>query len=348
MSSPYRDLPATAFWSKTAALRDASDVRGFYSPKTLIGKSDALALAGSCFAQHVGRALQDHAFNVLDFERLPPVIPREVSQEFGYCTYSARYGNIYTIRQMKQLLLEAFDHETPTDRVWENNGRFYDAQRPSVDPGGLGNPEDVLTHRQFHLKRVRQLFARAEVFVFTFGLTEAWCTADESTVFPTAPGTIAGAYDPEKYIFKNFRSTEIREDFLFIRNMLKSLTPNIRFLLTVSPVPLTATATGSHVEVATSRSKAVLRTVCAELYDDFDDVDYYPSYEIITAQAARGMFFAPNLRSVRPSGVDVAVGGFISAHSGPQTHASGGGLAKAQNKEEVICEEMLLDGFAQT
>jgi hypothetical protein len=177
--------------------------------------------------------------------------------------YSGRYGNIYTVRQLRQLLREALYGKYPNERVWERRGRFFDAQRPNVEPGGLDSAEEVLRHREFHLSRVRKIIEEVDVFVFTFGLTEAWCSSDRETVFPVAPGPLAGTYDPEKYVFHNFRFSEVRKDFEDVRDMIREIRPNVQFLVTVSPVPLTATATSQHVEVATSRSKATLRAVCA-------------------------------------------------------------------------------------
>lgn len=351
-NSPYGGQPAKAFWSKTAASRDASSIDGFYDPKFNILKSDKIATAGSCFAQHVGRALINAGYAVIDEEPLPPIIPRTISQKYGYGMYSGRYGNIYTIRQLRQILREAFFGDYPSERVWESGGRFFDAQRPNVDPGGLDSPEEVLKHREFHLSRVRRIFERMDIFVFTFGLTEAWCSLDGDVVFPTAPGTIAGTFDPKRYAFRNFQFSEIRQDFEEVRNIVKKLRPSARFLITVSPVPLTATATSQHVEVATSRSKATLRAVCAELYEDFNDVDYYPSYEIITAQSARGSFFHPNMRSVRDEGVAVAMNGFLSAQEPTVSDVAEPAAIKHNPTraegidQDVICEEALLEDFS--
>jgi GSCFA family len=350
--SPYSGLPSRAFWSKTAAVRSASQIDGFYVPKFGISKDDNIATAGSCFAQHVGRALNEAGYRVLDEEPLPPIIPKAIAQKYGYSMYSGRYGNIYTVRQLKQLLREALHGELPQDRVWERDGRFFDAQRPNVEPSGLDSIEHVLRHREFHLARVREIVEKLDILVFTFGLTEAWCSRDMRTVFPTAPGTIAGAFDPDKYVFHNFRFLEIREDFEEMRAMVREVRPNTRFLVTVSPVPLTATATEQHVEVATSRSKATLRAVCAELYDDFDDVDYFPSYEIITAQPARGSFFDPNMRTVRNEGVATAMKGFLSMQSattgeaGEITFEGSATKAPEMHEVDVVCEEVLLEEFA--
>jgi hypothetical protein len=57
--------------------------------------------------------------------------------------------------------------------------------------------------------------------------------------------------------------------------------PEMRFVVTVSPVPLGATFKDADVIVANSASKSVLRTVAEELFRRFDFVDYFPSYEIV-------------------------------------------------------------------
>ncbi len=343
-ASPYQNLPDKAFWSLTAAKRAAEDVRDFYSPRVAINREEArIATAGSCFAQHVGRALRRAGFDVLDMEKMSWVVPEDLAQDMGYGVYSARYGNIYTVRQLRQLLEEALDRRTLAEPVWERGGRFYDAQRPGIEAQGLASPELVLSHRAQHLKNVAHLFWRCNVFVFTFGLTEAWMDKGRTTVYPTAPGTIAGSYDPDRHSFVNFRTAEVVEDFLAVRARLLRMNPAMRFILTVSPVPLTATATQNHVEVATAASKAILRAACAELYDTCPDVDYFPSYEIITAQAAHGSFFEPNLRGVTTKGVATAMNGFLAQALGAAWQ--GGGEPKTD--DELICEDILLEGFAE-
>src|SRR5215472_6906703 len=136
---------------------------------------------------------------------------------------------------------------SPANAVWEKDGHFFDALRPSVEPEGFERPEQVLRHRQYHLHRVRQVFASVDLFIFTFGLTESWIDKKTGTVYPTAPGTLAGRFDPEIFTFKNFSFGETYECFIAFRELLRERNPNIKFLLTVSPVSLTATASGQHV-----------------------------------------------------------------------------------------------------
>ena len=196
-------------------------------------------------------------------------------------------------------------------------------------------------HRAHHLARVKDAFEQADLFVFTFGLTEAWVHKASGTVYPTAPGTIAGQFDPDQYGFKNYDVVEVLNAFTSFAKRLRKVNRKLRFLITVSPVPLTATASGQHVEVATALSKATLRAVCGKLYADDPGVDYFPSYELITSANIRGVYFEPNKRSVSAAGVAQAMKLFHDAH-----HISP--LAEALDDEDDLrCEEALLEGFAR-
>lgn len=324
--NPYTDLPETAFWRSAVTNRDMLDPGPLYEPKFEITRSMRVMTAGSCFAQHVGRTLRRAGFKVVDHEPLADVVPDQVANRFGYRLYSARYGNIYTVRQLAQLYQECRGRVEIAEPVWEKNGRFYDSQRPSVEPEGLDSPELVLEHRARHLKAVRRAFGKCDVLVFTLGLTEAWIHRETGTVYPTAPGTIAGQFDPEIYAFKNYNFEEIIRDFRFVRAAMKRRNPDVKFLVTTSPVPLTATASGLHVEVANAYSKSTLRSVCGALAHEFDDVDYFPSYEVITSANNRMAYFSANKRSVTPEGVAKAMQMFLAAHDqeGASRQGSGG------------------------
>jgi len=361
MASPYSDLEPRAFWRSAVAGRDALDPGDLYRPRFPLTKAERIATAGSCFAQHVGRTLKNAGYNVLDAEPFPAAWAPASAQRFGYGIYSARYANIYTVRQLVQLHDEAFGLSTPADPVWEREGRFHDAQRPGVEPEGLDSPEAVLAHRARHLAAVRQVFTGCDVFVFTLGLTEAWVHTGTGTVFPTAPGTIAGTFDPATYSFVNYGFESILKDFEGFMTRMQGHNPAIRFLITTSPVPLTATATGQHVEVATAYSKAVLRAVCGTLYERHAHVDYFPSYEVITSANSRGVYFANNKRSVSDLGVQTAMSLFLAAQGGSlddtpepgplkpgQARRAARAAARAQQKaEDVVCEEALLEAFSK-
>ncbi len=190
------------------------------------------------------------------------------------------------------------------------------------------------------------MLTKADVFIFTFGLTEAWVHSESGTVYPTAPGTVAGSFNPDVVSFKNFTYNEILTDFLEFRKLIHSVNPSVRFLITVSPVSLAATATGEHVLKATTHSKSVLRAVAGELAASHSDIDYFPSYDLITAGVTRAKFFDESLREVTPAGVSCVMDHFFSQHPRANARASDAAQTSPTN-DQVLCEEALLKVFSQ-
>lgn len=352
--NPYEDRPARAFWRTGVAERCGSLPADLYRPKWPIAKTTRITTAGSCFAQHITRVLRRIGCTVIDAEPPPLHLPAALHHPFGYGLYSARYGNIYTARQVRQLAEEAFNARPVSALAWEKDGAFFDALRPNVEPEGLGSPEEVYAHRVEHLAGVRTAFWAADVVVFTLGLTEAWIDVETGTALPVAPGVLAGHFDPARTQFHNFSYEEVKADLVaFIAQVRKcSSTPTPRFLLTVSPVPLTATASDDHVLTATMHSKAVLRAVAGELSATDPDVDYFPSFELICNPWLGHDYFAANRRSVTEAGVDAAMSTFLAAHGfssnvpePPRVPAVSAATAPSPENEQlrVVCEEQLLD-----
>lgn len=341
---PYDGLEPRAYWRTGVAERTRFDPRGLYRPKFELTRDTRVMIAGSCFAFHIGQFLRAAGLRVLDTEPLPKLISDRVAHSVGYRLFSARYGNIYTAAHLWQLMQEAEGLISPADPVWRKANRFYDAQRPTIEPGGFDTSEAVMEDRKFHLKAISEALRRAQVFVFTFGLTEAWRHQDNGTVYPIAPGVVAGQYNPKTYAFHNYNAAEVLEDFMAFRDFAKSIKPAMKFIVTVSPVPLTATASGHHVEVASTYSKAVLRSVCGQLHDAFDDVDYFPSYEIITSARTQGAYFEGNARSISAAGVAAAMGCFLEAH-GLRIDTQKG-LGEDDMDQDPVCDEAILDAFA--
>jgi hypothetical protein len=361
--NPYTDLPAGAFWKTGVVAEGLESSDTIYKKKFEISLQDSLAVAGSCFSQHVGRRLNKNGYNVLDLEPAPPELPESLHQRFGFSTFSARHGNIYTARQLLQLLQEVLGEHSPCDYIWKKNDKFVDALRPSVEPDGLDSPEEVMEHRRYHLARVREVFKRLDVFFFTFGLTEMWEHRESGTVYPTAPGTMAGAFDPRIFVFRNATHAEVLQDFNHFQSLLLRLRGGrpYKLLLTVSPVPLTASASGQHVLVANAYSKATLRSVAGQLCMDHEHIDYFPSHEIVFHPKLHSRAFAENLRSVRDEMVEVVMAYFFAEHDLHGTQAIQNCDAHAEDLQplsspavevdqrtnvEMACDEMILESFA--
>lgn len=354
MSHPYRQQPPRAFWKRTVSGHHPMDIGGWYEKRFSL-EGAKIATAGSCFAQHIGRNLRNNGFAYLDAEPAPETLPENVRLDYGYGMYSARYGNVYTSRQLLQLGQRALGRCTPCERAWEHKGGIVDPFRPTIEAEPFGSVAEMEALRETHLEAVAQLLHDADVFVFTLGLTEAWLSREDGAAFPLCPGTAGGVFAPARHALHNLTAAETRADMDGFIQLARAVNPNLRLLLTVSPVPLMATATTQQVAVATTYSKSVLRAVAGELYDNYNFVDYFPSYEIVTSPVMQGFFYEPDAREVSPHGVAHVMNVFFSQHK-PDAQITGGGaaggatpeseLSELEKAERVKCDEELLNAFA--
>lgn len=315
-TSPYADLPDHQFWRRAVAEVPASELDPVVRTSFTLDRSTRVATAGSCFAQHIARTLQREKFNYFVVDDSPTLAPEELKRR-GFGVYSARYGNIYTARQLVQLFDRAHGDFHPLDKAWKReDGRFVDPFRPQVEPDGFANPKLVTTATTRHLTQVRRLFKDLEVFVFTLGLTEGWRRRADGAVFPLAPGVAGGGFDADQYEFVNFGADEVLADLHGFARRLRSVNPQARLIVTVSPVPLIATFEDRHVLTSTVYSKSVLRAAAGAFTRETDGADYFPSYEIVTGTFSRGSYFEPDLRSVTEEGVGHVMRVFLRHYAG--------------------------------
>ncbi|HEY5972149.1 MAG TPA: GSCFA domain-containing protein [Pseudoxanthomonas sp.] len=353
MNHPYSDAPDYRRWR--AGVADAAP--GMLDPVVAfpftIGYGQKIAAAGSCFAQHVARHLRARGFAFLDAEPAHPMLPADTAQAFGYGIFSARYGNLYTSRQLLQLLRRAYGRFAPADDVWsQDDGRCYDPFRPGIQPGGFATRREYDLDRAQHFAAVRSVFEQADVLIFTLGLTECWVSREDGAAYPMCPGTVAGEYDPLRHELLNLEVEDVESDMRMFIDELHAVNPSAKVILTVSPVPLAATALDRHVLVSTTASKAVLR-VAAERLAKRPSVAYFPAYEIITAPSRGKGYFSENLRSIREEGVEHVMRCFFrhacGQEAGPESPLSDPSvdnedfMARMQEVVDTLCEEAQLD-----
>lgn len=358
---PYRSLPEKSRWTRSVAGLPAGDVDpvGVFSLR--LHEQTKVATAGSCFAQHIARHLRKSGYNYYVAETAHSAMPGSVADSHNYGLFSARYGNIYTSRQLLQLVRRAYGAFKPAEGAWRSaDGKaFVDPFRPTIQPSGFASEAEMLADRQWHLSKVREMLENLDVFVFTLGLTECWMSREDGAVLPLCPGVEGGEFDPTKYVFHNLEVDEVIADMTEFASILGAVNPNAQILLTVSPVPLMATAEpGEHVLTATSYSKSVLRVAAGMLRKRLQNVHYFPSYEIITSAFNRGAYYAADLRNVVEDGVSHVMRLFLQ-------HAAGGGVGASASQSppqpvssadkftkdverwvQVECDEEKLDSVA--
>jgi hypothetical protein len=295
----YSDLPASSFWRKSVEHVGVSGIDPVVAPTFRLSPQDKIATAGSCFAQHIARVLVEDGRNFLNVE---PSKGRDSGD------FSARYGNIYTARQLLQLAYRAYGKFVPSDTAWRrDDGRYVDPFRPQMEPDGFASAEETIAATTRHLSAVRRVFQEADVFVFTLGLTECWVSKHDGAVFPLPPGAAGAAIDYSKYAFKNLSVAEVTSDLTEAIEFLRTKNPRLRVIITVSPVPLVATYMNGHVLRSTIYSKSCLRVAAEEVAGSLPFVEYFPSYEIICGSFDESSYFEPDKRSVTQDGVDLVM-----------------------------------------
>lgn len=352
---PYVTLPDHCFWKQSISAVPVAEVDPIVQTRFKIQPKHRVATAGSCFAQHISKRLRNSGFNFFVTEK-PDETDTE-SQARGFYDFSARYGNIYTSRQLLQLFDRAFGYYKPNEQSWSRHGGGYcDPFRPLIEPEGFASPEAVVQDARRHLAAVRRMFKNLDIFVFTLGLTECWTSRLDGAAYPLAPGVAGGAYDPEKHVFVNLGVAEVVADLKLFLQKLKLVNPKARMILTVSPVPLMATAERDiHVLAATTYSKSVLRVAAQEIVNSHDNVYYFPSYEIITGQHVGNGYYAEDRRGVVEQGVDHVMRIFMShlTEVGQQktpessartllSHDDAAALAEVERLVQVACDEEML------
>jgi len=327
---PYKELGPRHFW-KTSGLRCAAQgqkapIPDFWRPKWPLNQTQKFVTLGSCFAQRIGPWLKDNGY---DWHRA------------GQGPYSFDTGTIYTAAMLKAWLQLALNNQALTIEDMQSDGRFYDSMRPTCPEIGFESQESLNIARQKTLTEIGHGLKECDVFIFTLGLTEAWINQD-GFVHALCPGTVVGSFDADHHHFHQYRFAEIYGDLKDSFALLRAHNPHMKFILSVSPVPLTATMSPDHVLSATLKAKSTLRAVAGELAQDYDDIDYFPSYELISSFVMGAQFYEPNLRSVRADGVSWVMKHWALGLSDPSPQP----INAHSVSDDSLCDEYRLDSSA--
>ena len=341
---PYESRLPRHFW-RTGVRNSTSENLDFdVRNSCFINKETKIISFGTCFAQYISSYLKSHDYNYLDYEPAPPGLSINRVKDFGYGLYSARYGNIYTVSQFYQLVLELSGlFVADSSDIWKKNHRYFDSFRPTVEPNGFLSEIDVISQRSHHLTNVKNLISDCDIIILTLGMTECWKDSVRNVIYPHAPGLYCGTYDSSRYSLDNPSLESLQVMFSHTIELLLGLRSNRIFslILSLSPVPLTATATEDHVLIANTLAKSKLRVLCDWVTSKFGFATYFPSYELVLNPSCMPNSFNSNLRTVAPSTVEVVMNHFsnVFLNSHPPSETT-------PTPDELVCEDATLEFFA--
>lgn len=244
-----------------------------------IDRNTPVVSMGSCFAHRIAHQLQITGYNyIIEEDDKPKDLPLEDIPLTNYRAAPVRMGTLFNVPSMRQVVEQAFGEWYPPDFAYQFHDKGWKDPFRSI-PDRFNSAEELQVDRKNYTKALNRAFLKCDVAILTLGLTEAWqlsATGDYLSVSPWQAEPIM-LRQAELSVGDNVRELER------LYSVFRGHNPNIKLILSVSPVPLNKTfSTQNHVVAANMLSKSTLRVAAEELSRKYpDDVAYFPSYEVV-------------------------------------------------------------------
>ena len=223
-----------------------------------LSHSDKVFSVGSCFAQHMADRLLHYKFS---------------------CT-SNPYGTLFHPIPLLQNLTNAIKGAEVDEELFleREDAVFHYSCHSSI----WANSKDELKNKLQGLQTsVAKDLKESKLLILTFGTAFLYQLADSEKA-------VANCHkQPKNTFIKGLSSPqEIQTVFQSFYTELKKQNPGIQILLTVSPV--------RHIRDGVHNnnvSKSALLLACEEIQNTFEDVHYFPAYEIVLDELRDYRFF---------------------------------------------------------
>lgn len=238
--------------------------------------SDKILTIGSCFAREIEAVLSDLGFTL-------PALDVEVPAEERTTAVGNDILNKYTVHSMENEIRWGFEPlGIPPEDFYLRAGEdtWHDAQMVgNLKPASLERVQE----RRAMVSDMMHRLPECRVVVITLGLVEAWFDTKTQMYLNGMPPAFAIKAEPDRFLLRVLEYDEIVASLHRIHALLvKYGHPDFKMLLTVSPVPFKATLTGRDALVANTYGKSVQRAAAEVFASAYDDVNYFPSYELVT------------------------------------------------------------------
>jgi GSCFA family len=316
-------------WPNTAAGRlEGAFVLPEVRPSFRLAPEDRIFTIGSCFARNIENHLMAQGFGVVSqyidipgFQFRPP--------------HSSVILNKFTTHSMLNELRWALDPACPFPEqalIEESDGQWVDLQ--VVGEVGAA-PRETIAARRPYVTEVFERIRDCGVVVMTLGLVEAWFDRQLGLYLNRAPSYWTVKRQSGRFALHLLDYRANREALDEIHGLLRRYgRPDLRMVVTVSPVPLSETFTGGDVLVANTYSKSTLRAAAEDFARSHSDVDYFPSYESVVLSDRR-VAYQEDLHHVTNVLVDLNVRSFLDhyVHGAPAADAR---LSASRNAAEQL------------
>jgi hypothetical protein len=289
--------------------------------KFKLARTHSFFTVGSCFAREVEAALTDLGVGlagsdaVFPWAWFDPKMQSMPGKAAGPDVAETRPRSPLNRYSTHSILYDI-------ERVFENAHTFDQTVVPLVGDDEIWDPQIknlrygdrafTLSGRAV-LDRAIASLATAKVVIMTLGMTETWYDEDTGAILPTPPHPFQIKRFPGRFSFFNADHPQVTAALQAIIAKIGVHNPNEPWIIvTVSPVPMGSTFTAKDVIVANTYSKATLVSAAQAVAGAYEQVDYFPSYEMIT-HSSRDIWF-PDAIHIRPEYVAQVMKAFIGCY----------------------------------
>lgn len=225
-------------------------------PEEQIRYGQKIMLMGSCFTEHIGKALQELKFDVLQNPHGILFDPASVCHSL----LSYAEGKKYTENDLFYL--------NEVWATWHHHSRFSHLQQKEC--------LEQINHSQ---EKAHDFLRQADWLIITLGSSFSYRLTDQADKASLSTGSaVANCHRaPGQWFQKHMM--EIAETMASLDQLihrLRAFNPNLKLIFTISPV--------RHIRdgvVENNRSKARLLESVHQLVNKFDRSWYFPAYELV-------------------------------------------------------------------
>ena len=233
--------------------------------------SNSLFLSGSCFSEHIGQKLSENKFNSL----------------------TNPYGVIYNPISILKLLENAILQRPVDERYIIKNQGIYRHYDFHSNISALSK-DDLITQIEQVNKISRNYLLESNWIIVTFGTSIIYRHKKLNDIVSNCHKIPAREFNK-----KRLHPDDILNAFQAFFDSYNAINNRFNIILTVSPV--------RHVKDSletNSISKSILRYACSEFSDTYNNVQYFPSYEIMMDDLRDYRFYEADMLHPNASAID--------------------------------------------
>jgi len=254
-----------------------ADFEPHFEPKFTLGQDAHVFTAGSCFAREIELALSKKNIDVLSWTPQSGLVSSLMN----------RYTTHAIVGDFKVALGGTYN---------PNNIVAYGKKWFDFTGHGEAETKEALLEQRLKVLDIYKNAEKADVILLTLGLVEVWYDTETEQYTNIPPwGQFLGTRFELRVTDYQENRAALEEFVAFVRERIR---PDLKIIITVSPVPLSHTFSGKDIVAANAYSKAVLRAVAQDIVNNDPNIDYFPSYEMVT-QADPATAWYPDYRHVR-------------------------------------------------